>query len=78
MNAKGRLGLIFGALAAMTLGGGSLYGILPLSVQDLRSELAAKPQAVRACIRNQLSEAVTEQPVSRFSLRRIENNCSKT
>ena len=78
MNAKGRLGLIFGALAAMTLGGGSLYGMLPLSVQDLRSELAAKPKAVRACIRNQLSEAVTEQPVSRFSLRRIENNCSKT
>jgi hypothetical protein len=77
MNAKGRLRFVFGTLAALTVAGG-LYGGLPLSVQELGSELAAKPKAVRACIRNQLSEAVTEQPVSRFSLRRIENNCSKT
>ena len=77
MNVKGRLGLIFGALAAMTLGG-SLYGMLPLSVQDLGSELAAKPKAMRACIWNQISDVDTEQPISRFSLRRMENNCSRT
>lgn len=75
MNAKGRLRFVFGTLAAMTLGGGSLYGMLPLSVQELGSELAAKPQAVRACIRDQISDVDTEQPISRFSLRRMENNC---
>ncbi len=78
MSRKTTLGVIFGALAAMTLGGGSLYGMLPLSVQELGSELAAKPKAVRACIRSQLSEAETEHTVNRFSLRQMENNCSRT
>ena len=77
MNTKGRLCFVFGTLAALTVAGG-LYGGLPLSVQELGSELAAKPKAVRACIRDQISDVDTEQPISRFSLRRMANNCSKT
>lgn len=77
MNAKGRLRFVFGTLAALTVAGG-LYGGLPLSVQELGSELAAKPKAVRACIRKQISDVDTEQPISRFSLRWMTNNCSKT
>ena len=78
MSRKTTLGVIFGSIAVMTLGGGSLYGMLPLSVQGLGGELAAKPEAVRACIWSQLSEAETEHTVNRFSLRRMENNCSRT
>jgi hypothetical protein len=77
MSTKGRLRFIFGTLAVMTLGGG-VYGTLPLSVDGLGSELAAKPKSVRTCIGNQLSEADTEQTVNRFSLRRMVSNCSRT